>query len=165
MRMFSRIIGNGGIAAILAALGTFAGVAPSFAQGETFRSVSVDTSPIAEAGRPAYASIVQRAVTPAISAAFADRINPGDPRGLRLVIRIHSVTLPLVTGSSHWSDNDFMKSEGLVVDARGRIVSVTPLLSPAQSWTASPNLPVEAADFQRIQALGQQTAYWLKRKI
>jgi hypothetical protein len=163
MRMFSKIIGNGS-AALLAALGLMAAV-PAAAQGQVFSSVTVDTSPLAEAGRPIHAQIVRAAVSPEVSKAFADRINPGDPRAPRLVIRITSVTLPLVTGSSHFTDNDFMQSEALVVDGRGRIISATPLLSPVQAWTASPNLPIDAAEFQRMRALGQHAAYWLKRKV
>lgn len=163
MRMFSKIIGNG-CAAMLATLGLTLAV-PAAAQGPVFSSVTVDTSPLAEAGRPTHARIVRDAVAPEVAKAFADRVNPGDPRAPRLVIRITSVTLPLVTGSSHFTDNDFMQSEALVVDARGRVLSATPLLSPVQAWTASPNLPIDIAEFRRMQALGQHAAYWLKRKI
>lgn len=130
-----------------------------------YRSVVVDTSPIAEEGRPAFAEKVRRAVEPSVAEAFAAQVNPGDPRGLRLVVRIRSVTLPLVTGGFGSSQNDFMKSEALVVDGRGRVVASTPVvLSPVTAF-APANLPIDVEEYRRIRNLGQHAAGWLKREL
>ena len=145
------------------AVATLVASSAAQAQGMSFRSVTVDASPIAQAGRPTYARLVEQAVAPEVTAAFADLIDPAHS-GLRLVVRIDSVFLPLNTGSSHWDSSDFMKSEALVVDGQGRVVSSTKVLSPVQAFTA-PNLPVDIEEYRRIRALGQHAAYWLKRRL
>jgi hypothetical protein len=164
MRLFQSVLGRAAMGlALLAGLTAFAGSA--LAGGARFRSVVIDTSPLAAGGYPTYAQMVERAVAPSVAAAFADSIDPSDPRGLRLVFRIYSVTLPVATGAARESENDFMQSEGVVVDARGRVVSVTPILSPVSSWTTPANLPVEVEEFRRVRALGLHAAYWLKREL
>lgn len=163
MRLFSSF-GGKAVGFALAA-GLIAGSAPALAQGAHFRSVVVDASPLAAAGYPTYALKVERAVGSSVAEAFADSIDPSDPRGLRLVVRIKSVTLPLATGSSRESENDYMTSEGLIVDARGRVLSVTPVSSPVSSWTTPANLPVDVEEYRRMRALGLHAAYWIKRRL
>ncbi|MDB5650548.1 MAG: hypothetical protein JWL62_2068 [Hyphomicrobiales bacterium] len=164
MRLFSSLGGKAATGFALAA-GLIAGSVPALAQGMHFRSVVIDTSPLVAAGYPTYALTVERAVAPSVAEAFADSIDPSDPRGLRLVVRILSVNLPLATGADRASENDFMRSEGLIVDARGRVLSVTPVLSPVSAWTSPANLPSEVSDFRRIRALGLHAAFWIKRQL
>lgn len=139
-----------------------ASVAPAAAQ---FRSITVDAAPIAASGYPTFAYRVETAVTPVFASAFADTINPADPRGLRLVVRIRSVNLATVTGSATESANDYMVTEGLVVDPRGRVVAATSVHSPVTAWTTVASLPIEIEEQRRMRQLGIHAAGWLRNRL
>jgi hypothetical protein len=145
----------------LAALLT-ASVAPASAQ---FSAVRVDASPLAARGYPTYAARVEAAVAPAVASVFADRVNPGDPRGLTLVVRILSVDLPVATGSSRESENDYMVSEGLVVDRQGRVIASAMVRSQVTAWTTVASLPIEIEEQRRMRQLGLHAAGWLRNRL
>src|SRR6476661_6182511 len=138
-----------------------ASVAPASAQ---YRAVTVDASAIAAQGYPTFAHRVEAAVAPAVASVFADRVNPGDPRGLTLVVRVLSVTMPLATYTLE-SENDDMVSEGLVVDRSGRVLARASVRSPAIAWTSATNLPVEVEEQRRMRQLGLQAAGWLRQRL
>jgi len=139
-----------------------ASVAPASAQ---YRAMTVDASAIAAQGYPTFAHRVEAAVAPAVASVFADRVNPGDPRGLTLVVRILSVSLPTATYSSRESENDYMVSEGLVVDPRGRVVASASVRSPVVAWTTVASLPVEIEEQRRMHQLGLHAAGWLRNRL
>lgn len=139
-----------------------ASLSPAAAQ---FSAVSVDASPIAARGYPTFAARVEAAVGPAVASVFAERVNPGDPRGLRLIVRVYSVDLPVVTGSSRESENDQMISEGLVVDARGRVLASARVHSPVTAWITTASLPIEVEEQRRMRQLGLHAAGWLRNRL
>jgi len=145
----------------LAAL-LIASVGPASAQ---FRAVRVDASPIAESGYPTFAHRVEAAVAPAVASIFADKINPSDPRGLTLVVRILSVNLPTATYSGGESENDYMVSEGFVVDPRGRVIASTLVRSPVMAWTTVASLPVEVEEHRRMRNLGLHAAGFIRKRL
>ena len=139
-----------------------AAVAPAAAQ---YRAVSVDASPIAAQGYPTFAHRVEAAVAPAVASAFAGQVNAGDPRGLRLVVRILAVDLPVVTGSSRESENDYMLSEALVIDPQGRVVSSAKIPSRVIAWQTVASLPIEIEEQRRMRQLGLHAAGWLRNRL
>jgi hypothetical protein len=138
-----------------------ASVAPAAAQ---YRAIIIDTSAISSRGYPTFAHRVEAAVAPAVASVFAGQVNPGDPRGLTLVVRILNVNMPLMT-STNESENDYMLSEGLVVDARGRVVASATVPSTVIAWTAATNLPVEIEEGRRMHQLGLSAAGWLRKRL
>jgi hypothetical protein len=144
----------------LAAL-LIASVAPAAAQ---YRAVVVDTSALAARGYPTFAHRVEAAVAPAVASIFAGQVNPGDPRGLTLVVRILDVNMPLMTSTKE-SENDYMLSEGLVIDARGRVVASAAVPSTVIAWTSATNLPVEIEEARRMRELGLSAAGWLRKRL
>jgi hypothetical protein len=114
-----------------------ASVAPAAAQ---YRAVTVDASAIAAQGYPTFARRVEAAVAPAVASVFADRVNPE-------------------------SENDYMVSEGLVVDRQGRVVASASVNSPVQAWTTVASLPVEVEEHRRMRQLGLHAAGWLRNRL
>ncbi|MDB5643118.1 MAG: hypothetical protein JWN07_2435 [Hyphomicrobiales bacterium] len=139
-----------------------ASIAPAAAQ---YRAVSVDASAIAAQGYPTFARRVEAAVTPGIASAFAGQINPGDPRGLTLVVRILAVNLPTTTGLGRESENDYMLSEGVVVDQRGRVVASASVPSNVTAWTTVASLPIEIEEQRRMRQLGLHAGGWLRNRL
>jgi hypothetical protein len=139
-----------------------ASVAPAVAQ---YRAVTIDTSAISARGYPTFAHRVEAAVAPAVASIFAGQVNPGDPRGLTLIVRILNVNLPVLAGSSSQSENDYMLSEGVVVDARGRVVASTIVPSTVTAWTTVASLPIEIEEQRRMRQLGLSAAGWIRTRL
>lgn len=139
-------------------------IASAASASAQFRAVTVDASSIAEQGYPTFARRVEAAVAPAVARVFADQVNPGDPRGLRLVVRVLSVNLPTATYESK-GENDDMVTEGLVIDGRGRVVATASVHSPVAAWTASTNAPIEYQEQQRMTQLGLHAAGFLRKNL
>lgn len=138
--------------------------APASAQAVRFSSVSVDAAPIAAKGYPTFAQRVEHAMAPAVEQAFAGAIDRSDPRGLRLVLRVISVDLPVVNNAAG-SENDIMRSEALVLDRQGRVVARTSVLSPVPAFTVSASLPIEIEEQRRMEQLGVHAAFWLRKRL
>lgn len=139
-----------------------ASIAPAAAQ---YRSVVIDTSALSARGYPTFAHRVEAAVAPAVANIFAGQVNPGDPRGLTLVIRILNVSLPVIAGSSTGSENDYMLSEGVIIDARGRVVASTMVPSTLTAWTTVASLPIEIEENRRMRQLGLSAAGWIRNRL
>ena len=128
-----------------------------------FSSVTVE----AEAAN----ALARRALQPHLNAAFAGQTGPR--AGQRLVVRITTVMLTanpsggfarsgrLGAGSD---ERDYLEGTAFVVGPAGRVISRTPLLVSQQgssggAWYLPDN------ELRRLDALGQQYAMWLRRKI
>ncbi len=143
----------------------FLALVPASAQDLRFRSVTVDVSPIAARGYPTFARKVEYALVPVAAEAFGGLVDPADPRGLSLVIRIVTVELPVVTGAGGDGTLDTMRSEGLVIDPKGHIVARASILSPVTAWITVASLPLELEEQRRIRALGMHGVYWLRTRL
>lgn len=135
-----------------------------------FRTVAVDTAPLARLGSPATADLVGHVMGRKLHDVFADLIAPGDGGGATLVARISSITLvPYVSGrsyggrSSGGGGNDNIEGVG-IVRAGGRVLTEVPVLTVLDpGYSGAWYLP--DIDALRVDSICHQFAYWLRREM
>ena len=146
--------------------------APALAQARAvrFRSVSVDTSPIAQRGATSYARAVSLYLTSSMRRIFAGRIDPSLRDAPTLVARVESVTLSANVGGSNGGfgptsggNNDNLDGAGLLIGPGGGVQARYPILSVLDAEAAGPWYGPDA-DAHRLEALCDHFAAWLRRK-
>jgi hypothetical protein len=91
------------------------------------------------------------------------------PPGTQLVVSIRSLTLGLAGGhdggefGSGGGGNDYMETEAVLVDGRGRELRRTTILSPVPASELGPWSPEQ--DRQRLASLATHNAGWIRRYI
>ncbi|MDR3494866.1 MAG: hypothetical protein P4L82_09700 [Ancalomicrobiaceae bacterium] len=146
---------------------------PVFHKGVTmFRTIEIDTRPMAERGLSNYALRIQDLAGPVAARIFSDRFNPHAPEGLRLVLRINSIELrqPMSGHNSRFDvgsggDNqDWIEGSGVVLDNSGHVFATVPITTSASSNIAGLNWSPEGEQL-RTQGLIELLARWVKQDV
>jgi hypothetical protein len=146
-----------------------AAVAGSSPVGEArFRSVSIDTRPLADAGLSNYAVRIAKMAEPIAQSVFADRIVPGQADAPRLVLRINSIQLASeggLTALPFDSDNkDWIDGAGEIVDAHGKVLHVEPVQTTSDAFRGG-GADILTVENLRTQRLITVLAEWIDRSV
>ena len=129
------------------------------------KAIVVDTSPYAASGAGSYADVVKASVRQQASRIFADRLDPRDPKGATLVIRIDSV-MWTDGGTSYGGHHgqftmnvepmDYMEGAGMLMRG-GQVILDHPMLASHQSDGGYGRA--------RADALSEYYVLWLKKEM
>jgi hypothetical protein len=160
-----------GIATIWPAT-SFATLAPApYEKGVSrFRSLHIDTQPLADKGLSNYAVRIRAMADPIARQVFAGRLDPKDPAGLKLILRIDSIQLgPATSGrvpfafgwNSFGNDStDWIEGAGVVVQRDGHVIAEKKTSTSANGSTVIPG-DVLASERLRTQHLIEVLARWV----
>ena len=147
-------------------VGVGASGARAQAAATSFRSVAVDTSPMARYGGAHIGDLLTEALLPTMRKVFADLIHPGDTRAPVLVARIATLTMSVYDGEVEvdgFGPKDAIEGDGLVVQG-GRTLSSTHVLTEL-SPGYSGSVVTQGLDLIRYESIAYQFAYWLRREM
>ncbi len=138
------------------------------APGEVrFRSLSVDTQPLADKGLSNYAVRVAKAAGPILDSVFAGRLTPGDASAPRLVIRIDEISFNDTDGGSGFGfigGTDSISGAGELVDAKGKVIKMQPVTTSLNSIGVGSS-DIDGEVNLRTDRLITVLAEWVKREI
>ena len=157
-----------GATGLLAGLPTLALADPAPGQLR-FRSVSVDTQPLADKGLPNFANRISGLAGPVVASVFANRLDTGRRDAPRLVVRIDSLTLEHEAGRSgpFFSDDakDWISGAGEVVDTHGHVLKVEPIETSTASMFRGGGADFLSIEDVRMQRLITILAEWVDRYV
>lgn len=162
----------GGMVAVLAPLPALAflgpqkSLDPALLPGLRFRAIVVDAGPMAAKGGRAFVDLMRRVTLPALNKAFADRLAPGDPRGLTLRVVLDSASFAQDIGGYDelTTPTDYLEGTGLVTGPRGEVLASYPL-SAQMPNPAMNRLDQVNGNELRARLLAEAFAQWLRRGI
>jgi len=135
-----------------------------------FRSVSVDTQPLADKGLSAYAGRVAKEAQPIVATVFADRLTPNRSDAPRLVVRIDLIELSsggeqsTGFGLGPAANSDWIAGAGEIIDAHGKILRTEPIHTSAPSYGGQ-GADVLAVEALRTRQLITLLAEWINKAI
>jgi hypothetical protein len=158
------------ILAVLASTATLGSattvLAAAWPDGQRFREIRVDVSPLRARGEGESAAWVAAVLQADLQKSFAKYLAPGDRSAGVLVARIDNVVLgdphPGMGSGMLGSDSiDGIEGDGLALDARGRVVGTYPLYSTvgADSFQGLPYQ--DDIRRRRVETLALSFAQWL----
>eukprot|EP01037_Dinobryon_pediforme_P013563 gene13563-13682_t len=129
-----------------------------------FKTIVVDTSAYAASGAGSYADVVKASVLDQARQIFADRLDPRDPNGATLIIRIDSVMWTdgggayghHGTSAFSVTPSDYMEGSGIITRG-GRVLVNHPMLAAHES-DGGYGRP-------RADALSNYYVLWLKKEM
>jgi hypothetical protein len=147
----------------------FAAAGTPLPAGETrFRSLSIDTRPLAEAGLSNYAVRIAKMAEPILASVFANRMAPGRADAPRLVLRIDSIQLSsdgdLGIAPFSTDEKDWISGAGEVVDAHGKVIRVEPVQTTSDAFRGGAG-DILGVENLRTQRLITVLAEWVDRYI
>ena len=156
-------------AAVVAPLAACVAEGPPAPRVPRFRAVRVDAGPFAEKGVSAYAAHVAEVLRPAVAAAFAGRLAPGDVGAPTLVIEVSGVRFatevngPAFGGPDAGDTEDEMTGALVLLSASGAVTDRRRHYAAHQAGSAG-DWKLPDFDEKRLEALARVYAGWAARE-